>query len=81
MKKITLARVIYLLLPSLLLLSSCGNLRKQTTAETVQQPVGPTFSADSALFFCQQQCDFGPRTMNSAAHDACEQWIADKFTQ
>ena len=63
------------------LLVSCGNLRKQTTVETVQQPVGPTFSADSALFFCQQQCNFGPRTMNSAAHDACEQWIADKFTQ
>ena len=60
--------------------SSCGS-RKQTVSEVAMQPVGPAFCADSALFFCQQQCDFGPRTMNSQAHDACEQWIADKFSQ
>ena len=42
-------------------------------------PVGPTFVADSAYAFCQQQCDFGPRTMNSEAHDRCGEWIAQKF--
>ena len=75
------ARVFYLLLPSLLLLSfsSCG-LRKQATTESeTQTAVGPAFNADSAYLFCQQQCDFGPRTMNSQAHDLCEQWIIDKF--
>ena len=41
--------------------------------------VGPAFNADSAYQFCQQQCDFGPRTMNSKAHDLCEQWIINKF--
>ena len=41
--------------------------------------VGPAFNADSAYLFCQQQCDFGPRTMNSKAHDDCEQWISSKF--
>ena len=43
------------------------------------QPVGPVFCADSAFLFCQQQCDFGPRTMNSKAHEDCGQWIVEKF--
>ena len=44
------------------------------------QPVGPAFCADSAYAFCQQQCDFGPRTMNSQAHDDCGRWIMQKFS-
>ena len=65
-----------------LCLSGCGNTKKSAT-ETMktEQPVGPAFSADSALLYCQQQCDFGPRTMNSEAHERCAQWIADKFRQ
>ena len=34
-------------------------------------PVGPAFNADSALAYCAAQCDFGPRVMNSEAHDKC----------
>ncbi|SEW02929.1 Peptidase family M28 [Prevotella sp. khp7] len=65
---------------SILLMLSCGNLRKQTADETaVAQPVGPAFCADSAYQYCQAQCDFGPRVMNSVAHDQCEQWIIAKF--
>jgi len=60
---------------------SCG-LRKQTSSETLtMQPLGPAFMADSAYQFCQQQCDFGPRTMNSEAHEQCAQWIMSKFAQ
>ena len=60
---------------------SCG-LRKQTSDQTItMQPSGPTFMADSAYQFCQQQCDFGPRTMNSEAHERCAQWIISKFAQ
>ena len=63
-----------------LLFIGCGNLRKQANDNSVTvQPVGPTFNADSAYLFCQQQCEFGPRTMNSKAHDDCEQWIIQKF--
>ena len=63
-----------------LLFIGCGNLRKQTADNSVSmQPVGPVFCADSAYLFCQQQCDFGPRTMNSKAHDDCEQWIVKSF--
>ena len=65
---------------SVLLMLSCGNLRKQTVDDTATlQPVGPVFSADSAYLYCQQQCDFGPRTMNSKAHDLCEECIVSKF--
>lgn len=63
------------------LLFSCGNLKKQAATEAVKQPVGPAFSADSAYAFCEEQCNFGPRTMNSKAHDDCEQWIISKFQQ
>lgn len=45
------------------------------------QPVGPNFNADSAYIYLQEQCDFGPRTMNSTAHDKCEKWIIQKFEQ
>lgn len=45
------------------------------------QPVGPDFNADSAYIYLQEQCDFGPRTMNSTAHDKCEKWIIKKFEQ
>ena len=63
----------------LLIITSCG-LRKQAATKTeTMTAVGPAFNADSAYLFCQQQCDFGPRTMNSKAHDACEQWIISKF--
>ncbi len=43
------------------------------------QPIGPVFCADSAYLYCEQQCNFGPRTMNSEAHEACGKWIAEKF--
>lgn len=45
------------------------------------QPVGPDFNANSAYIYLQEQCDFGPRTMNSVAHDKCEKWIIQKFEQ
>lgn len=45
------------------------------------EPVGPAFSADSAYAFVKAQCDFGPRPMNTEAHDRCGRWIADKFRQ
>ena len=64
-----------------LLMAACGNTKKSSTETTLQKPVGPAFVADSAYQFCQQQCDFGPRIMNSEAHDRCGEWIAAKFRQ
>ena len=43
--------------------------------------MGVLFSADSAYAFCAAQCQYGPRTMNSEAHEQCGQWIAEKVRQ
>lgn len=63
------------------LFCACGNRKGSSPSsdEAVVRPVGPVFCADSAYAFCAAQCDFGPRTMNSEAHDRCGRWIADKF--
>lgn len=37
------------------------------------------FDADSAYAFCARQCEFGPRTMNSEAHDSCGKYISETF--
>ena len=59
-------------------LCGCGTTKKQVE----QQPiVNIQFNADSAYQFCAVQCDFGPRTMNSEAHERCAQWISQKFQQ
>ncbi len=42
-----------------------------------RQPL--VFNADSAYRFCAEQCGFGPRVMNTEAHDKCGEWIKDKF--
>ena len=66
-----------------LTISSCGgskvNPQPSTLAPQAPTPVAVNFNADSAYAFCQAQCDFGPRTMNSEAHELCGQWIAKKF--
>ena len=69
-----------LLLLGLLSIFSCQN-KKQTATDAEPQPVGPEFNVDSAMLYCAQQCEFGPRTMNSTAHDECEAWIISKFKE
>lgn len=68
---------------SLLLFAACNSNKKASAdgGEITAQPVGPVFNADSAYAFCAKQCDFGPRTMNSEAHDRCGEWIIGKFKQ
>lgn len=64
------------------LLLSCGNSKTATHVnDEAAVAVGPEFSADSAYAYCKAQCDFGPRTMNSEAHDRCGEWIVAKFRQ
>ena len=69
---------------ALLLVTACNSNKKAASnggGDITMQPVGPAFNADSAYAFCQKQCDFGPRTMNTDAHDKCGDWIMDKFRQ
>lgn len=56
------------------------NIPEMEEVEKVN-PVGPTFNADSAYAYCDAQCAFGPRVMNSEAHARCAEWIAEKFRQ
>ena len=80
---ITIAKT--MMATAMLAMVSCGGAKvnNQSTVSGVEQhkPVAVSFNADSAYTFCQQQCDFGPRTMNSKAHEQCGQWIAAKFQQ
>jgi hypothetical protein len=63
----------------LLLLVGCSTTKK---SQTVEQPViSIEFNADSAYNFCAAQCDYGPRIMNSEAHEQCGAWIQQKFTE
>lgn len=73
-------RKILIVLFAAVSLLSCKNASK--AVEEVEQPltmVGPAFEADSAYRYCKEQCDFGPRTMNSEAHDLCRDWIVKEF--
>lgn len=64
--------------------ASCASCKstKKTADEAMTDSaalVGPEFNADSAFNFVAMQCSFGPRTMNSKAHDRCEKWIVNQF--
>ncbi|MBQ0023361.1 MAG: M28 family peptidase [Prevotellaceae bacterium] len=47
--------------------------------ETKYVSPAPAFNEDSAFQYVADQCAFGPRVMNSAAHDSCGDYIASKF--
>ena len=59
-------------------LISCGTTKSQGSDQPV---VNIEFNADSAYAFCAAQCQFGPRTMNSEAHEQCARWIQQQFQQ
>ena len=61
--------------------ASCEKGKKLPPEVVEVKPAGPVFEADSALAFCYAQCAFGPRTMNSEAHERCGEWIAKKFEE
>jgi hypothetical protein len=69
-----------LALAVMLLCCNASCQREKKTVEVIEvNAVGPEFNADSAFAYCHAQCAFGPRTMNSQAHDECETWIMEKF--
>lgn len=68
---------LHIALAAALMLACTGN--KAAPEETAAERQGPDFNADSAYVYCEGQCSFGPRTMNSTAHDDCGAWIAATF--
>lgn len=81
--KIMIALLIVALIAGAAFIFLPSNKAEVSETEEIEkvQPVGPDFNADSAYIYLQEQCDFGPRTMNSTAHDKCEKWIIQKFEQ
>ena len=72
---------IILLALAMLVCAACANSKKPVVGDGDggQTAAMPVFSADSAYAYCAAQCAFGPRTMNSAAHDSCGRWIERTF--
>ena len=73
------AKYMGLMIAAMMLMTACGGSKKSMKDEGNMTLTGPAFSADSAYAFCAKQCEFGPRTMNSEAHDNCAAWIVEKF--
>ena len=49
----------------------CKNGQQTTTEDSSALVDAPAFCEDSAYAYVAEQCKFGPRTMNSEAHDKC----------
>lgn len=56
---------------------ACQAGKKKTTATIPMNT--PTFQEDSAYFYLQKQVDFGPRVPNTAAHQACGNYLAQQL--
>ena len=68
-------RLLPLLLGALLLVA-CGGKKSQSTQQTLDPVVVPTFNADSAYRYTAAQVEFGSRVPNTEAHVACGDWLA-----
>lgn len=62
---------------------SCNNksAHKNTTTKESAQVFIPSFSADSAYNYIQNQVDFGYRIPNTKEHQACAQYLAETLTR
>ena len=68
----------YLLIFSALFLFSCGNENKPAKKEKIRV-VAPSFNADSAYLYIQQQVDYGPRFISSPGWDRCGDFLVQSF--
>lgn len=64
-----------------LLLHSCGSSSNTPQSDVRYTQTSPEFCVDSAYSYIASQCSFGPRTMNSTAHQQCGDWIQKQFEQ
>ena len=68
-------RILYFVALALML---AGCKEKKVEGADYVSPA-PAFCEDSAYTYVAEQCAYGPRVMNSAAHDSCGEYIAQKF--
>lgn len=74
-------QLIFSLVLAVFFITSCSSDSNQKNTKKVEKPalVVPEFNADTAYQFIQTQVDFGPRTPNSKAHEACKNWLVTQF--
>ncbi len=65
---------------------ACSNKSKSASGAVPEEPAKttvsvPAFNADSAYLYVQTQADFGPRVPNTAAHQACGDYLVKKLEQ
>ena len=74
-------RFLFLLTSTIWLLTSCSGCGGSEAGNEPQPYVSnaPTFNVDSAYQYIADQCAYGPRTMNSAAHDSCAAYLQRQF--
>lgn len=77
---------VYLLALSLFAFSSClssGKTAEKEIKNEVEQTKKPeiVFSADSAFSYIERQCSFGPRVLESKAHDKCVEFMVGKLKE
>ena len=67
-----------LAIAAFLLLASCDGQTKgkASMADTIALTPCPSFSADSAMLYINEQCNFGPRVTGSEAAQLCGDYIA-----
>lgn len=67
----------------LLLPTGCDRIKNKDHKAIQEKPVvePPAFNVDSAYAYVKAQTEFGPRTMGSAAHEACCNYIAGKLAE
>ena len=72
-----------LAIAAFLLLASCDGQTKgkASVADTIALTPCPSFSADSAMLYINEQCNFGPRVTGSEAAQLCGDYIAERFRQ
>ncbi|VAW27253.1 Aminopeptidase Y (Arg, Lys, Leu preference), partial [hydrothermal vent metagenome] len=59
--------------------SDSGKEEKQQMVVSEKMVVFPTFNADSAYAFVQEQVDFGPRIPNTSEHEAAGDKIIERL--
>lgn len=76
--KRNLSHIAFIALTAFLVLAM-DSCKGSKTVPTEPERKGPSFSSDSAYAHIARQCEFGPRVMNTQAHDSCGLWIAEKL--
>src|SRR5574344_783148 len=70
----------FLLFTVAILFLSCGGKKLSSSEQTVDTMTNvPVFNADSAMLSIRTQCAFGPRVLESKAHENCGRYISDAF--